>query len=101
MFELCTFTAGWIYIELEKKWFITTDRAIDSFIVKSLIRSFWMLLYGYITLLNIIFFIIAYTFLVKSKILRHEKRSEFPFWGCFVAVVFQLLSYCAYIFLIF
>lgn len=70
-------------------------------VVQILIKTFWMLLYGYITILNIMFFVIAYSFLAKAKVLRHERRSRFTFWGCFVMIILQIVSYGSYVFLIF
>lgn len=59
-----------------------------------------MLLYGYITILNIIFTIIAYIFHAKSQLLRHKKEACWQFWGFITAVICQILSYASYFYLV-
>ena len=53
-------------------WFMRdTQDIIDNLYLQVLIKTFWLLLYGYITFLNIIFTIISYAFLFKYKMLQH------------------------------
>ena len=68
--------------------------------VLALIKVFWMMLYGYITILNLIFTIIAYLFLFKSRDLRHQRESSLQWILFFVAWLLQIFSYVLYIYLV-